>query len=120
MKNLHLVLVLFSIASMFTSFGVYDVDATKYENNGNTNGCDNGNEKVKEKNPHCNNGGTAPPTECGDDPLDCDSDGVSNNMEVSSGCMDPFNPDTDGDTFWDGVEIDAGSDPCAADSIPIQ
>ena len=54
MKNLHLVLVLFSIASMFTSFGVYDVDATK-NNNGYGKGCENANDnsKVKEKNPHC-------------------------------------------------------------------
>jgi len=29
-----MILVLFSIASMFTSFGVYDVDASNVDNNG--------------------------------------------------------------------------------------
>lgn len=116
MKNLHLVLVLFSIASMFTSFGVYDVDATK--SNGNAYGCEKGNEKVKEKNPNCDNDDPDPSTECGSDPNDCDGDGVSNEIEVEKGCMDPFNPDTDGDGYWDGVEMAAGSDPCAEDSIP--
>ena len=112
MKNLHLVLVLFSIVSMFTSFGVYDVDATKYDNNGNAKGCYNGNEKVKEKNPHCDNGGSAPPTACGSDPNDCDGDGIPNSEDA---CPDFKNinsirgyPDHDGDGKMDSKD----STPC--------
>ena len=54
MKSLHLILVLFSIASMFTSFGVYDVDATKENNNGKSVGCYNNGEA--KNNPHCVDG----------------------------------------------------------------
>jgi len=61
MKSLHLILVLFSIASMFTSFGVYDVDATHNDNGKqNSNGCDNGTAK---NNPHCYDGGGSDPTQ---------------------------------------------------------
>jgi len=116
MKSLHLVLVLFSIASMVTSFGVYDVDAAKYENNGNANGCDNGNEKVKEKNPHCGNNGT-PPTGCGSIPDDCDGDGLTDAFEDMM-CADRFIADTDGDGFEDGEEIDADTNPCDPGSHP--
>ena len=117
MKNLHLVLVLFSIASMFTSFGVYDVDATKDENNGKAKGCYNDNEKVKEKNPHCDNNGTAPPSACGSIPDDCDGDGLSDAFEDTI-CTDKFSADTDGDGFDDGEEMAAGKDPCEAASHP--
>ena len=60
MKSLHLILVLFSIASMFTSFGVYDVDATKENNNGKSMGCSNGEAK---NNPHCDGTGTTSSTQ---------------------------------------------------------
>jgi len=79
MKNLHLILVLFSIASMFTSFGVYDVDATKDDNNGKSMGCDNGTAK---NNPHCNDGGGTSSTQF----TICDSnwDGYIDNMELAA------------------------------------
>ena len=114
MKNLHLVLVLFSIASMFTSFGVYDVDATKDDNNG-SNGCDNskgkGNDKAQacERNPNANSNGDCLDPEAGT-PDDCDGDGLSNDQEIDWAatnpakydCLDPENPDSDGDEIPDG------------------
>ena len=66
MKSLHLILVLFAIASMFTSFGVYDVDAT-HNGNGKAMGCSNGEAK---NNPHCDVT-SQPSTE-----LDSDGDGI--------------------------------------------
>jgi len=116
MKNLHLVLVLFSIASMFTSFGVYDVDATKYESNGKAKGCDNDNEKVKEKNPNCDNGGSDPPT-CVGPTGDCDGDGLSDAFEDGVPCLDKTMADTDGDGWSDGEEW-GKTDPCEALSHP--
>ena len=66
MKNLHLLLVLFSIASMFTSFGVYDVDAAHDNKNGNAKAKnfdkDNNTNKVK-NNPHCNGGNASTTTQ---------------------------------------------------------
>ncbi len=48
---------------------------------------------------------------------DTDDDNLSDYFETqSSGCLDPANPDTDGDGIPDGVEEDAGeTDPCLAD-----
>ena len=106
MKSLHLILVLFSIASMFTSFGVYDVDATK--SNGNAYGCEKGNEKVKEKNPNCDNNGPAPSTECGSDPNDCDGDGLPNSEDfcpkISIGTNEQKATDWDGDAVGNGLD----------------
>ena len=117
MKNLHLILVLFSIASMFTSFGVYDVDATKDDNNGKANGCENGNGKVKEKNPHCEDNGPAPSTECGSDPDDCDGDGMPNSEdwcpEISIGDNKQKDSDWDGDGSGNGID-DFPCDPTRA------
>jgi len=48
---------------------------------------------------------------------DEDHDGLSNEREQQLG-TDPFNPDTDGDGWPDGVEVDAGSDPLSAPSTP--
>ena len=103
MKSLHLILVLFSIASMFTSFGVYDVDATKEDKNGNANGCENGNGKVKEKNPHCNE--TPSSESCSNPTLDADKDGIPDCEDL---CLDFKNihwirgfPDHDGDKTMD-------------------
>ncbi|MDP2631113.1 MAG: hypothetical protein Q8P56_06960, partial [Candidatus Uhrbacteria bacterium] len=55
---------------------------------------------------------------------DTDKDGVYDNIEKSSGCMNINNPDTDGDGLLDGQEdknhngkVDAGeTNPCKADS----
>ncbi len=44
-----------------------------------------------------------------DDP-DWDGDGILNVDET--GCLDPQNPDTDGDGINDGDEVNAGTDPC--------
>jgi len=96
MKNLHLVLVLFSIASMFTSFGVYDVDATKSDNNGYAYGCEKGNEKVKEKNPKCN----ATSSSC-DTTIDMDCDGIPDAtdicFDIAVGPLGQLPDDWDGD-----------------------
>ena len=79
MKSLHLILVLFSIASMFTSFGVYDVDATKEDNNGKSWGCEKG---TATNNPHCKDGGGTSPTQF----TACDSNwnGYIDNMELAA------------------------------------
>ena len=79
MKSLHLILVLFSIASMFTSFGVYDVDAT-HNGNGKSMGCVKG---TATNNPHCGNDEPAPSSEeCGDVPDDCDGDGIPDSKDA--------------------------------------
>jgi len=102
MKSLHLILVLFSIASMFTSFGVYDVDATHNDNGtANSNGCDkNNNPNQAKNNPHCYNDDPAPPTACpngGSDPNDCDGDGIPNSEDPCPyGGSDPNDCDRDG------------------------
>jgi len=112
MKSLHLILVLFSIASMFTSFGVYDVDAAHDNKNGNANskGCDNGTAK---NNPHCYE--TSPPDPepdpdpdpptCDGPPGDCDGDKIPDSEDY---CIDIINkwwlrdnPDHDGDKIPD-------------------
>ena len=111
MRNLHLVLVLFSIASMFTSFGVYDVDATKSD--GNAYGCEKGNEKVKEKNPNCVDDDPTPPAEtCGNDPNDCDGDGIPNSDDFCKWVS--IGDNTQKDTDWDGDGRGNGRDdfPC--------
>jgi hypothetical protein len=48
---------------------------------------------------------------------DFDSDGVSNIDELNS-LIDPFNSDTDGDHYGDGIERDHNSDPATSGSIP--
>lgn len=35
---------------------------------------------------------------------------------METGCPDPLNPDSDGDTLSDGSEVNEGTDPCNADS----
>jgi gliding motility-associated-like protein len=42
--------------------------------------------------------------------LDCDNDGITNQMEVESG-IDPTNPDTDGDGVTDDKEVADGTNP---------
>ena len=75
MKSLHLILVLFSIASMFTSFGVYDVDAT-HNGNGKSMGCSNGEAK---NNPHCD--ATSQSSQSSTE-LDSDSDGIPDSEDA--------------------------------------
>ena len=50
-----------------------------------------------------------------DMPFDEDQDGLL--IEDTYG-TDPNNPDTDGDTYLDGVEVDAGTDPLDANDHP--
>ena len=52
-----------------------------------------------------------------DPALDEDGDGLTNGQEASHG-TDPYLVDTDGDSYGDKVEIDAGADPLDAASIP--
>jgi len=42
---------------------------------------------------------------------DTDADGLSDYEELNTWKTDPLDPDTDGDSFIDGAEIDAGYDP---------
>jgi len=99
MKSLHLILVLFSIASMFTSFGVYDVDATKEDNNGKSMGCEKANPK---NNPHCNG---SSPSSCDDPELNSDRDSIPDCEDVcplqTNGNWIRGNPDHDGDGIPD-------------------
>jgi len=95
MKSLHLILVLFSIASMFTSFGVYDVDAV-HNGNGKSMGCEKANPT---NNPHCN-----VTSSCADPDLDTDRDRIP---DCEDACPFPNtnwirgNPDHDGDKTID-------------------
>jgi len=56
----------------------------------------------------------------GDLPLDSDGDRLSDDDEINIYGTDPFNPDTDGDSWWDGDEVDAGSDPLDPNSFPYR
>jgi len=42
---------------------------------------------------------------------DSDADGISDIDEVQKYKTDPMNPDTDGDSYWDGLEILKGYNP---------
>ncbi len=48
---------------------------------------------------------------------DADSDGLSNLKEFLAGTL-PNNPDTDGDMAMDGLEVESGSNPLLASSLP--
>jgi len=66
-------------------------------------------------------GGSANPNRNGGDhPLDSDGDGLSDDDEINIYGTDPFNPDTDGDTWEDGPEVWAGSDPLDPTSFPYR
>jgi len=67
----------------------------------------------------------------GSDPLDAedrprspdlDGDGISNalgdRLEIERYFTDPTQVDSDGDGFWDGEEVDAGTDPADPQSRP--
>lgn len=43
--------------------------------------------------------------------IDTDNDGLSDYEEVYIYLTDPLNPDTDGDTYLDGTEVESGYDP---------
>ena len=49
---------------------------------------------------------------------DQDNDGLSNTDEINIYLTNPLNPDTDGDTYTDGEEVAAGSDPLDSGSVP--
>lgn len=51
--------------------------------------------------------------------LDADSDGVPDSWEIRLG-LDLLNPDSDGDGYQDGVEINDGHDPRSATTDPIE
>lgn len=54
----------------------------------------------------------------GQPPVDSDLDGLTDQAEIQIYHTDPKNPDTDGDGYFDGAEILAGTDPLDANSIP--
>jgi len=49
---------------------------------------------------------------------DDDNDGLANNLEIAIG-TDPNNPDTDGDSYNDGIEVLAGYDPLGKGRLPV-
>jgi type II secretory pathway pseudopilin PulG len=49
--------------------------------------------------------------------VDSDFDGLSDYDEVNTWQTDPTNPDSDGDTYLDGVEVDNGYDPLGAGKL---
>jgi YVTN family beta-propeller protein len=50
--------------------------------------------------------------------IDSDGDGLSNYDEINFYFTDPYNPDTDGDHYYDGVEVKSGSNPLDPASVP--
>jgi len=115
MKSLHLILVLFSIASMFTSFGVYDVDATKENNNGKSMGCEKANPT---NNPHCNSGGGSTTTQF----TACDLDGNSliDDVELATVILDETSSDFSSITQSWIDSVDKDFDGKIGDSIELR
>lgn len=60
-------------------------------------------------------GGDELPVPCADG--DYDQDGLTDGVEYGM-CTDTYIADTDGDTYNDGDEVEAGSDPCDENSTP--
>ncbi|MEA2070145.1 MAG: thrombospondin type 3 repeat-containing protein, partial [Asgard group archaeon] len=54
-----------------------------------------------------------------DSSLDYDLDELENILEYQYNC-DPNNPDTDGDNFYDGFEVDKGTNPTDPTNHPIR
>jgi hypothetical protein len=55
----------------------------------------------------------------GQEPIDSDLDGLTDQAEIQVYKTDPNNPDTDGDGYFDGAEVLAGSNPLDKNSTPI-
>ena len=55
----------------------------------------------------------------GQEPIDSDLDGLTDQAEVQVYKTDPNNADTDGDGYYDGTEVLAGSNPLDPTSTPI-
>lgn len=53
------------------------------------------------------------------EPIDSDLDGLTDQAEVQIYKTDPNNPDTDGDGYYDGTEVLAGSNPLDSSSTPV-
>ncbi|MCH8064893.1 MAG: hypothetical protein IIC90_03580 [Chloroflexi bacterium] len=91
----------------------FDLGTQAWDSDGDTFG--DGHEVELGTNPL--DGGSAPPA-------DDDGDGLSNLLEgliVAPSCLagtDPTNPDSDGDGFGDGEEINRGSNPCDGGDVP--
>jgi len=51
-------------------------------------------------------------------PLDSDNDGLPDNLELQFH-TDPHNPDTDGDGFKDGEEVDWGYNPLSSSTVKL-
>ena len=102
-KLLALMPVVFAIFALMLSPAVMSVSAEKGGNGSeksNAQSCFNEKGKAPEKNPNCDGNGNSG---CGSDPLDCDSDGISDAFE-NENCTEFDNPDTDGDGVWDGLD----------------
>jgi hypothetical protein len=52
--------------------------------------------------------------------VDTDFDDLSDDKEINYYFTDPKLVDTDGDSYWDGEEVEAGTDPGDADSKPAK
>ena len=52
----------------------------------------------------------------GHDPADSDGDGLGDAEECASDCLESWNPDTDGDSLMDGMEVGLGTEACNADT----
>jgi hypothetical protein len=52
--------------------------------------------------------------------LDSDNDGLTDYQEINIYHTDPHNPDTDGDGYLDGAEVNAGYNPLGPGKLPVQ
>ena len=112
-----IIIAVIIIAVVLTAFGVYlyflgrEISDT---NTNDTNITDNTNATNSVNNNITNSTNLNTNTTVNTATLDTDNDGLTDSQEINVYGTDPEKADTDGDGYWDGVEIATGNDPLVA------